>query len=543
MNRFVKDNLTLFIIMGSTVLVALILLTFAFLGHARMYSYYSEAEQLRSQIEQLIKQKPAPVQGNEAPIREEIKFYKDEVAQLLPHFGQIKEGALNAFIYTLLLKPVDLKAGRPTLVDGEWKQAKPKNLEEAKQKFLETFRAAWNADEDRKMRGGRQRFYRNFVRGRTQDHNWAANMNLTELQREERWELAQEAFRNEYQKLTVEKVDDNNEDDILMSVFGVPRNFDGKSDDCMRFFMVPMLARVQEICAAPPISKAEQAKTDAKAKPAAAEKTKKDAKAEKAKKADVPEDMDVPDVPDEDAEETEEEEKTEKENAPNKLELLNDALFFGFKNFYDKREAAMPPDQIADVVKNWEVIGNLVLRIATEGLSSLNSFHIRNLAGEKHGRYVIYHYTFSVTGEIAKIRALVKNLNDAAKENRMFIIRSIFLYADHDGAQEIFMERQQEIQQKRQALEAGKEAAPEAAPENVEGRRRRGRSAAAAVPGPQQEAPAAATVKTPEQLKAEEQKKPYDKRAGYGRTLFGGSQNCEAVFDVEYVYLAEQELN
>ena len=49
-------------------------------------------------------------------------------------------------------------------------------------------------------------------------------------------------------------------------------------------------------------------------------------------------------------------------------------------------------------------------------------------------------------------------------------------------------------------------------------------------------------VKTPEQILAEEKAKPYDKRSGYGRMLFGGSPNCEAVFDVEYVYLADPEL-
>ncbi|MBO5689059.1 MAG: hypothetical protein J6S73_03940, partial [Lentisphaeria bacterium] len=49
-------------------------------------------------------------------------------------------------------------------------------------------------------------------------------------------------------------------------------------------------------------------------------------------------------------------------------------------------------------------------------------------------------------------------------------------------------------------------------------------------------------VKTAEEIRKEEMAKPYDKRTGYGRLLFGGSKNCDAVFDVEYVYLAEPEL-
>ena len=516
MNRFVKDNMVLFIIMGSTVLGALILLTFAVLGHARMYSYYSEAEQLRSQIEELIKQKPAPVQGNEAPIREETQFYKQKTAELLPRFGQIKGDALNAFIYTLLMKKIDPAQKNQKIAADEWKtKADRRKLEENKQKFLETFRAAWAADEDRKAQGGRQRFYQSFARGRTPEHNWAADLKLTEAQREEQWKLAMAAFREEYQKLTVEIVDENNQDDILMSVLGVPRNFSGNSEQCLQFFMVPMLARVQELCANPPPKPGEKApvKTPAPNK----------------------------------------DEKNDKDAAANKMELLNDAPYFGFKNIYVPRDrnnpaASMPPEQIADVVKNWEVIGNLVLRMLNEGITSLNSFTIRNLAGEKVGRYVVYHYTFSVTGEIARIRALAQNLNAAAKENRMYIIRSIFLYADRDGAQEIFLERQQAVLEKRQELESGKEnqqqqeGAP-TEPDQPRSRRRRG-AAMDMPPDPMMggEQPVE-KVKTPAQIRAEEMKKPYYKRMGYGRTLFGGSQNCEAVFDVEYVYLAEPELD
>ena len=185
MNRFVKDNLVLFIIMGGTVLGAVILLTFAVIGHARMYSYYAEAEELRSQIEQLIKQVPAPVQGNEAPIRAETAFYKGKVAQLLPHFGQIKQRALDTFIYTLLLKKDDPKGGKSSgAID--WVAVDRKKLEEAKQKFLETFRAAWSSDEDRKMQGGRLRFYQRFVRGLIPDHNWAADLKLSDEQRSAR---------------------------------------------------------------------------------------------------------------------------------------------------------------------------------------------------------------------------------------------------------------------------------------------------------------------------------------------------------------------
>ena len=322
-----------------------------------------------------------------------------------------------------------------------------------------------------------------------------------------------DAFCAEYQKLTIERINDSNQHDILMSVLGAPRSYEGV-DELMRAFMVPMLTRMQEICANPP------------QKPGVKPVVKKEKTDEKDKKDD-------------------------KEAAPNKMELLGDAIYFGFKDIYVPRDrsnpdSAVPKEKIPDVVKNWEVIGDLISRIASEGLSSLNSFFIRNLSGEKIGRYVVYHYTFSVTGEIAKVRALVQNLNGAARENRMYIVRSIFLYADRDGAQEIFLERQQEVLQKRQELESGKETPQqEAAPtEPVPRHSRRRRNADDMPPdmGPGMEQPVE-KVKTPAQIRAEELKKPYNKRIGYGRMLFGGSPNCEAVFDVEYVYLAEPELD
>ncbi len=449
MNRFVKDNLTLFAVTGGAWLCAVVLLIFAVIWHAKMFSYFASAEKLRPQIAELINQKPAPVAGNEAPMQEDIKFYREKVAELLPHFGQIKEPALNAFVRELGV-----------------------NREE----FLEMFRNAWNSDEDRKAQGGRLRFYQRFSRGNFDEYNWAKKTPFTtDEARLAAWRKASRAFAAEYQKLTIEVIDDGNLPDVFLSVMGIPRNYEGRGDWCMQDFMVPMRGKMLDLCS----------------NPSGAEKTSKD------------------DV------------------QPNKMDVLGGASSFGFN--YQKEPAL---EEIPDIVRNWEVIGDLVSRMVQEGLSSLNSFYIRNLAGEKQGRYMIYHYTFSVSGDIGRIRSFVKNLNEAAKENRMYIVRSIFLYSDRDGAREIFLERQHEAQQKRLELDnAGRnESAAKTTPAAAERE--------TAKPLERGEKP----PQTPAQIRMEELKKPYHERIGYGRLLFGGSPNCEAVFDVEYVYLAEQTL-
>ena len=483
MNRFVKDNLVLFIVMGCMIIGALVLLAFAVLGHARMFRYHEEAEELRNQIGQLVAQKPAPVEGNVAPMKNAIDFYKEKTAEILPHFGQIKETALNAFI---------------------------KKLGVDKQKFLETFRAAWENDEDRKAPGGRRRFYERFSQGLSGENNWAAELNLTPTARAERWLEALAVFRAEYQKLTVEVIDESNQNEVLLSVLGVPRNFDGDPELCMQRFIVPLAQRLQEICAKPPLTEAEEKIYAARKKKAA--------------------------------------EKGEEEDfILNKVELLNDAGAFGFNLKVNPRS-----ENIVDIVKNGEVIGDLVRRIATAKVGSINSFIIRqnNYAGEKVGRYVIYHYTFSVTGDIAKVRNLVNMLNNAAAEKRMYIVRSIFLYADRDGAGRLMQDRKDELARLKEELDAAGAAesnnnSASSGMQRENTRRRRGNAMPMdpGMPG-MMDGPDGkkVQVKTAEQIRKEELAKPYYKREGYGKVLFGGSSICEAVFDVEYVYLAEPEL-
>ncbi len=475
MNRFVKDNLVLFIVMGSTIIGAIVLLTFAVLAHAQMFNYYEEANSLKSAIESLNAKKPAPVQGNIAPMTATIEFVKGKTAEVLPYFGQIKGAALDAFV---------------------------KELGVDKQKFLETFRAAWESDEDRKAPGGRHRFYERFSQGLNAEHNWATDLKLSPTECLERWQKALAAFRTEYQKLTVEEITEGNQNDILLAALGSPRNFDGRPELCMQEFIVPMAQQMQELCAKPPLTPEEIALA-----------------ASKKKKSD------------DDAEE---------DAMLNRIELLGDAGSFGFDLKTNPK-----PEEIVDIVKNGEVIGDLVRRIATAKVSSINSFIIRNkYAGEKIGRYVVYHYTFSVTGDIARIRGLVQSLNAAVKEKRMYIVRSVFLYADRDGAGEIMQARREEALRQREELDGSAASDNNNNPAGQAGSRGRVAMSMPMDPGMpgMDDSSQKVQEKTPEQIRAEEMAKPYDKRSGYGQLLFGGSSNCEAVFDVEYVYLAEPEL-
>ncbi len=296
-----------------------------------------------------------------------------------------------------------------------------------------------------------------------------------------KWDDAREVFRREYQKVTPEPLTAANLDEVLLSVLGLQRNMDNDSQKCMRYMWLMRSHMV--------------------------------------------------DVFNENAEKNDKGEKRP-------TSIIGDAGSFGF----DYKNLPLP-ENIPNIVHNWGVIGDLVTRLSKAGLDSLNSFHIRNLAGERIGDYIVYHYTVNVTGDINDIRGFIKKLNDAYKENRIYMVRSAFLYADGDGAQNVFRERAAEAERLRLELEGGPGGGGSATTDApVDNRRnRRGMDMPPDMPGATQTEQQ--PTKTAAQIREEILKLPYDRRPGYGTVIFGGSQKCEAVLDIEYVSLATPELN
>ncbi|MGE4563747.1 MAG: hypothetical protein AB7F32_02665 [Victivallaceae bacterium] len=444
MKRFAKNNMVLLIVLGVTLIVVLGLMVFAVMEHTRMYSNFSQAENLSKQISELIKQNPAPVAGNVEPIQSEIAMYKEKTEKLRARFGNLEKPALLAFAKTLGVKLPELQAA---------------------------FRTAWESDASRNALGGRYRFYNRFKKEYP------------------KWDEARDVFRQEYQKVTPEPLTPANLDEVLLSALGLQRSMDGDPQKCMRF-MWTMRSHMIDVF-------------------------------------------------------TENGEKNEKGDK-RATSIIGEAGSFGF----DYKTLPLP-ENIPNIVRNWKVIGDLATRLSKAGLDSLNSFKIRNLAGERVGDYIIYHYTVGVTGDINQIRAFVKSLNDAYAENRIYVVRSVFLYADSDGAQNVFRERAAEAERLRLELESGSFGGANPADGGGDNRRNR-RDARRAAPDMPPDMPGARPedqqqqqqpTKTAAQLREELLKMPYDKRPGYGKIVFGGSKKCEAVLDIEYISLATPELN
>ena len=121
MNRFVKNNLVLFIVLGLSVAVALVLLVWTAIRYTQMTRYINETDKLRKQIGELISKTPAPVDDNKPRISADIELYSKTAAGLQQRFGHPMAPAVDAFIKELKLTPKEAKAeGAPKTITLEW---------------------------------------------------------------------------------------------------------------------------------------------------------------------------------------------------------------------------------------------------------------------------------------------------------------------------------------------------------------------------------------------------------------------------------------
>ena len=192
------------------------------------------------------------------------------------------------------------------------------------------------------------------------------------------------------------------------------------------------------------------------------------------------------------------------------------------------------PEDYPILVKHLDIIGDIAKRIAKSPVEGLSGFIVRNglppVGSEtsdvvsqsfaQDGALTYSHYTFEVIGTLDSIRDLAARLEDAIKERRVYVIRSIYIYAlDPDAAKADSALRPQTT--KPVVTDDGESDAP---------RTRRGRRNRTE----QRDSAEAKEQERLEKLREFEAKLPIQQRTGYGETLWGGNRECRAVFDVDY---------
>ena len=417
MKRIVKNNLVLIVVLGVSALVTIGLVVWSVIEYVQMSRYIDQTGQLRSAIATLIKKKPAPVEGNFPLIESDTKLYSRASEQLRHKFGHPFLPAMDQFIAVLRLQ------------DGSQITLK---------KFREDFFNEWN-------KGNRlaQKYsdYKSFQR------------------RFRNWSEAMQAFHGAIQKVTAEPVTEYNLDEVFLSTLGVPREFDRRPENFLRF-MAEYKHRLLEM--------------------------------------------------------------TRDKIAYDNQDASNFSFDITGKSY-----------NIADypmLARQWEIVSDIVKRAGEAGIHSFIAFRRRSIQPEKSGSFDIFHYSIELTGTMESIRKFVTLLDRAVQDNRMYVVRSIFLYQIDDGAAALFA-----TEDMLPVFQSESEVSP---PRGKGAARfgRRSRQPEARSNGkltPEEKAAREAALQ--KRREEEEKSLPYNLRSNYGKTLIGNSDLCRAIIDVEYI--------
>lgn len=295
------------------------------------------------------------------------------------------------------------------------------------------------------------------------------------------WEAAQAKFIEKAKEITLEPLDTVNADAVLLSALGIPRMLRGSPDELKRF-MENMRVKISEISA-------------------------------------------------------------------DKLSIPFEASQFGF-NFASPGNYL--PADYPIIIAHWNHLGDLVKRLVNANVKMLYGIKVRvrgaegntpSLQGsvEQSGSYKLYHYSIEISGSMASIRRAAKLLDDAYQDGRVYIVRSIFLFAEENGAHDMFVQASVDENESAKAVVSGVSD-----PRPVVRGRGRGRGRGGLDPA---EAPMEIRQNSDDQKRREEERKceerrreqekklPAHERSGYGNVLIGSVQEYRAIIDVDYVVL------
>lgn len=427
MNRFVKKNFMLVLVLSVALILVAFLLALAAVQHTRMASYIAKTEELRQQIAALHKQKPVPVRENEFPLRKNAELYTEAANKLENYFGQPFKPAMDAFLAKLNEKrlpkfqePWTCESLRDAFRDGidggkGWKDIPADNYAEQRM-YCENFR----------------------------------------LNNFSNWNEALQVFRTQIEKVTTEPLNsDSTVNEIILAQLGVPRTMEHKLQRLNRFLDDYRLKLL---------------------------------------------------------------------DINNKLGVETEASDFTFpaaKRLFTK-------EQFPLVSFHMDVIGDIYNRICKTDLRQLENIKKRPLEGVQEGSFMRYDYSIEVIGTMAEVRKFIKNLEDAYRERRLYVVRSVFLYQLKDEAKNYIS--QEDVDEKN---------ADSTAPQE-ETAGRRGRRAAVKQTENTQEPTMSETLKKrleANRLAEIEREKSLlpTQRSSYGRLIIGEEKECRAVIDISYI--------
>ena len=101
---------------------------------------------------------------------------------------------------------------------------------------------------------------------------------------------------------------------------------------------------------------------------------------------------------------------------------------------FDKFEGgALPrPNEVAFIFKHLKLIEDILIRLKTTGVQSLDEITKESLQGELKSEYLVFTYTLKLSAPLKNIRLFINSLLEAFKQNRIYVIKTIALTSKED---------------------------------------------------------------------------------------------------------------
>lgn len=218
---------------------------------------------------------------------------------------------------------------------------------------------------------------------------------------------------------------------------------------------------------------------------------------------------------------------------------LGDRLIAG-DNFGFDVATPYPKSDYPLIARHSAILSDLIGRVADSKIETFNGMLIRGaVAGSlgssfsEEGGCHVAHYTFEVTGTLDSIRDLAKRFDNAQKDKRFYIVRSVFLYgpeAERAVIQSLVAPKVRDINEEgegNQQVESN----------SIFGGGRRERLARQRMQEEQERASEAEKAKAAEEEARRQRElslQPHE-REGYGGVKLGEVSQFKAVFDIDYI--------
>lgn len=503
MNRFTRNNLLLIIIIACTGVAVAGLLVFCIIRYIEMDQCITRIKNIENQVNELKRKTPAPTERNYAPIETNTKLYKEAADKLAEHFVSPMKAVAEEFV-------ASLKETNPPKTDD----GKPEQL--TVERFRKDFEEMWGKGQSYVQK---QYDYQGFREGRFSNWNAVVRKLLPKAQ-----------------LLTTEELTEENLPEMLFSYIGIPRTMGEQPEQLSRFMRNYQNTLIKLMT---------NLKFDLEVTTFGF-----DADYSAAKLATTFNDP--------------------RNHYPQLVrvwniygDVLSRLVSCTQKVRYEQNGKTIVEPWTSEVSSRLtgkkytlfddrvDTFNGLMLRGAMSANSTKEAINPENMrkaiAGDEDGPFSIYRMRLKVAGTLTGIRTLVRALDDAYKVpadtdgakyigKRIYVIKSIALYAEQDGGREIFRRHEEESGIKSTLHSDTSQQRPDTASRPRRGRgrgRARAEEPQAAETQQQTEQQAAEARAAELRRQQEEASKPFHQRDGYGDIQIGADKRCSAVIDLD----------